>query len=243
MTTPTSLRRALRLAAGTAGAALLTLGLATGASAHVTVTPGEATADSYAVLTFGVPHGCDGSATTEVAIQIPAEITSVTPTVNPNWTVEMVMADLDPPVTDSHGNELAERVDRVVYSANTPLPDGLRDAFELSVRLPDLPGETLAFPTVQTCEEGDVAWTQVAEDGDGHDLETPAPLVHLTVASTAGDTAEAADDGPVEDETAATSATTTDGGPGVGLGVAGLVAGLTGAILGAVALSRTRRQA
>lgn len=124
------------LAGATAGAATLMLGLAATASAHVTVTPGEATADSYAVLTFGVPHGCDGSATTEVAIQVPEEITSVTPTVNPNWTVHTVTAE------------------RVVYTAITPLPDGLRDTFELSIRLPGLPGETLAFPIVRRVRRG-----------------------------------------------------------------------------------------
>lgn len=236
--------RALRLAGGMAGGAALMLGLAASASAHVTVTPGEATADSYAVLVFGVPHGCDGSATTEVAIQIPEQIITVTPTVNPNWTVEKVMTELDPPLTDSHGNEITERVSQVIYTANTPLPDDLRDAFELSVRLPDLPGETLAFPAIQTCEEGETAWTQVAADGeDAHDLDTPAPLVHLTAAGGDGHDGAAGDrDGAVEDATVA-AASTGESGPGMALGLAGLMAGLIGAALGGTALARTRRQA
>ena len=40
------------------------------------------------------------------------------------------------------------------------------------MRLPDAAGETFAFPTVQTCEEGETGWTEVAEEGqDAEELE------------------------------------------------------------------------
>lgn len=201
------------------------------AAAHVTVSPGEAEAGSYAVLTFSVPHGCEGSATTEVAIQIPEQTPTVTPTVNSNWDVNKVMVELDEPIIDSHGNELTERVDQVVYTARTPLPDDLRDTFELSIRMPDTPGETLAFPTVQTCEEGEHAWVQLAAEGeDTSELDEPAPLV--TVTESAADDAESAASG--------------DDGSSDTLAIVGLSAGLLAIVLaaglGGTALARTRRR-
>ncbi|MCW4354426.1 YcnI family protein [Hoyosella sp. YIM 151337] len=214
-------------AAGTAAAALAFAAPAT-AAAHVTVSANTTEAGRYAVLTVGVPHGCDGSATTSVAIQIPEVFSNVTPTVNPNWDVEKVMEPLDPPVDDGHGGQRTERVAEVVYTANTPLPDDLRDTFELSVRLPDAPGDTLYFPSIQTCEEGETAWTQIAADGqDADDFDYPAPQVTLTAA--------AADDD--SDVTAA-----ADDASGVsGVSIAALGLSVVAVVLGGAALARTRR--
>lgn len=69
--------RWLAVGAATVGAVVLTLFGATAASAHVSVSSNTAEAGSYAILTFSVPHGCDGSATTKIAIQIPDGINSV----------------------------------------------------------------------------------------------------------------------------------------------------------------------
>lgn len=131
-----------------------------------------------------------------------------------------------------------------------PLPDDLRDAFELSVRLPETPGETLAFPSVQTCEQGEAAWVQLAADGqDPDELDMPAPLFTVTDPVEDEATADAAvedtaDEEAAEDDVAEAAAVTEDdAGSGTGWGVAGLVAGLIGAALGAIALLRTRRQA
>lgn len=214
-------------AAGTAAAALAFAAPAT-AAAHVTVSANTTEAGQYAVLTVGVPHGCDGSATTSVAIQIPEVFSNVTPTVNPNWDVEKVMEPLDPPVDDGHGGQRTERVAEVVYTANTPLPDDLRDTFELSVRLPDAPGGTLYFPSIQTCEEGETAWTQIAADGqDADDFDYPAPQVTLTAAA-------------ADDDTDVTAA--ADDASGVsGVSIAALGLSVVAVVLGGAALARTRR--
>lgn len=248
-------RTLARLGAAALGATALVVASSGLAGAHVTVSPSSGPAGSYAVLTVGVPHGCDGSPTTRVAIEIPEQILTVTPSVNPNWTVETVMVQLDTPITDSHGTEITERVGQVVYTAITPLPDHLRDAFELSVRLPEeAAGQTLAFPSVQTCEQGETAWVQLAADGQsGEELEAPAPLftvtepeaeeAEATADPAADDTAEdeAADEEPAEDDVTEAAAVSDDDS-GAGWGIAGLVLGAIGAVLGAVALLRTRRQ-
>ncbi|MFV2094292.1 YcnI family protein [Micromonospora sp. LOL_014] len=236
-----TLRRVARAGAGAAIAGAAVLLASSPAAAHVTVTPTVTTADSYTVLTVSVPHGCDGSATTKVAIQIPDLINSVTPTINQGWTVEKVMATLDPPVTDSHGNELTERVAEIVYTAKTPLPEGHRDVFELSLRLPDAAGKTLIFPAIQTCEQGETAWAQVPADGqDSHELDYPAPSFVITADDADGNAAgdEPADDAEPTDLTTAGS-TTSDGGSVVGW--IGLILGLLGLTAGGLALQRTRK--
>jgi periplasmic copper chaperone A len=178
-----------RGAAALGGAVIIALAAITPSSAHVTITPTNTAEGSYTLLTVGVPHGCDGSATVEVAIQIPEEFVAVTPGMNYGWTVEKVYQDLTTPVTDSHGNEITERVESVVYTAKEPLLDGFYDSFVLSVRLPEgSAGETLYFPAVQTCEEGEAAWIQIPEAGEsGDDLEYPAPSVTVTEPEADGD--------------------------------------------------------
>ncbi len=124
------------------GATALTAGglivLAAGgvASAHVSIAEDEVAAGSTALITFQWSHGCDGSPTTAVRIQMPAEIAQVTPTVNANWEVSKTMEALDTPSEGSHGEQITERVAEVVYTAKTPLDDGFRDAFVLSVPIP-----------------------------------------------------------------------------------------------------------
>ncbi|MET7134630.1 YcnI family protein [Cellulosimicrobium sp. MI9406] len=236
------------------GAAALTTGLvvtgAAAASAHVTVTPDTTEAGSYALLTFGVPHGCGDSPTTKVSVQVPEQVVTVTPTVNPGWDVEKVMEDLAEPVDDGHGGQYTERVAEVVYTAKAPLPDGYRDAFVLSLKLPDAAGETLVFPTVQECAEGESAWVQVPADGeDGEELDLPAPLFELTAAS-GGDahgTQDAAADATAEpaaaDGQAAEAAASTSSGPAPAVTWTALVLAAAGLVLGLLGFVRSRPRA
>lgn len=196
---PGTARLAARLAAASAVGVLAAVAAAGSASAHVTIAEEEVAAGSYALLTFSVPHGCDGSSTTEVRIQMPESMPTVTPTVNANWDVEKVTEELDPPVEGSHGEQITERVAEVVYTARTPLLDGYRDAFVLSVQIPeDAAGQTLYFPTIQTCEEGETAWIELPAEGqDADELEAPAPSVVVVEAGTTPADTTPADASPV----------------------------------------------
>lgn len=131
-----ALRKAAHLLAVPAAAGVVLLSVAGPASAHVTITPNTTAAGAHAVLTLSIGHGCEGSATTKVAIQIPDEILSVTPTRHPLWTVTEQQEKLAEPVTDGHGNEVTERDAVVLYTATTPLPYDHRDTLELSLKLP-----------------------------------------------------------------------------------------------------------
>lgn len=232
-----SIRTFARLGALPVATAAVALSLAGPAGAHVTATPSTAAAGAYTVVTFSVGHGCAGSPTTRIEIQVPESVLAVTPTRNPYYGVEKTMVDLDDPVTDVHGNEVTERVASIVYTADTPLPEGQRDTFELSFQLPDAAGETLTFPTVQTCAEGETGWVEVPAEGqDADELDSPAPSFEILPAGE--DAHGSSDEGSGEPAEAATP----EAGSST-LGWAGLVAGLLGLAAGGLALARTRTSA
>ncbi|UOE42778.1 YcnI family protein [Agromyces larvae] len=226
-------------AAGLGAGALLALAAAPlAASAHVTVTPGDAPAGAYTVLTFSVGHGCDGSPTTALTFDLPENVLSVTPTVKPGWTVEKVMVPLDEPAEGAHGDTVTERVGQVVYTADTPLPDGYRDTFELQVRTPDdAAGTTLAFPVLQSCVEGETNWADLPTD-DGAEPETPAPTIavieavadeHAGHGGDATESTDASQPAPSEPDVLARV-----------LGIGGLVVGVIGIVLAIAARAGER---
>jgi uncharacterized protein YcnI len=180
-----NLSRPVRIAAGIAAGSGLALALSTSAAAHVSIQEDEVAAGSSAIITFAFGHGCEGSPTTQVRIQMPESIPTVTPTINANWDVEKVTELLDTPIEGAHGEQITERVSEVVYTARTPVEDGFRDTFELSVTVPeDAVGQTIYFPTIQTCEAGESPWIEIPAEGqDPEELEFPAPGVEV-VAST-----------------------------------------------------------
>jgi uncharacterized protein YcnI len=237
-------RISARLGAATGAGLLIAAIAAAPASAHVTITPDDTAAGAFTVLTVSVPHGCEGSPTTGITIQIPEQILSVTPTILSGWQVQKQMTQLDTPVEDAHGNSITERVGQVVYTTDQPLADGYRAAMELSLQLPETAGETLTFPVIQKCVKGETAWTETPAEGqDPEALEHPAPAVTITDAAAAGD-AEAGD----TDTSAAAATTTTrtvevESDGNAALGLAGLAAGLIGIVLGLMALTRSRRDA
>jgi uncharacterized protein YcnI len=234
-----ALRRTLQTAAVTAGAAALLLTAAGGASAHVGVTPDKTAANSYALLTFGIPHGCDTSATTKVAITLPQELNDAQPTVNPNWTVEKVSEQLAEPKKLADGTSITKRTSQIVYTAKTPLAHELRDALVLSVKLPDTAGTTLYFPTLQSCETGQTDWSEIAKDGqDPHSLEAPAPSITVTEAAATDGHGAAAAASHTAEGAAIEQASATDSGADA-RSWAGLAAGIAGLVLGGAAFLRS----
>lgn len=243
-----TVRRTLTAAGATAGTAFLLFAPVPAASAHVSVNPDNTAAGSYALLTFGVPHGCDNSATTKVAISLPEEIVDATPTVNPNWTVEKVVQTLPEPRKLADGTSITKRTSQIVYTATTPLDPHLRDALVLSVKLPDAAGKTLYFPTLQNCEQGETNWAEIPAPGqDSHALKAPAPSLAVTAAAAKGDGHGHSAASAVAVGSEQASSVSDDGAEvrswaGLMTGIAGLVAGLAGLALGGFSLLRGRRE-
>lgn len=227
MTTTTPARRRARLTAGILTGTALAVAAPLAASAHVTVDPGDATAGASSVLIFAFSHGCDGSPTTGLTIDIPDGVAGVAPEVQPGWTIDRVGAETGVPT-------------QVVYTADEPIESGLRATVSLQVTFSDdLAGEQVAFPVLQECVEGSTAWAEVAEAGqDPHDLDAPAPVV--SVGPAAAD-AHGGHDADADADEADTDADDDSALP-VALGAVGLVLGAAGAAMGLIALRRTRRR-
>jgi uncharacterized protein YcnI len=237
------LRRALAGTAVAGGTAALMLAGISGASAHVGITPDKTEANSYALLTFGIPHGCDDFGTTKMTITLPAELNDAQPTVNPNWTAQKVEEQLPEPKKLADGTSITKRTSQIVYTAKAPLEPKFRDALVLSVKLPDAAGKTLYFPTLQNCEQGQTDWSEIPQDGqDAHSLKAPSPSVTISAAAAAagGHSAAGSESSSEASGTSHAAAVSDDGAQARSW--AGLVAGVGGLALGGLAFARSRNQ-
>ncbi|SFS14296.1 Uncharacterized protein YcnI [Agrococcus baldri] len=170
MQTSTSDRTRPRLATGLAvgvGAAALVLAAPVAASAHVHVTPTSTEAGATSELGFSFSHGCDGSPTTAVEVSMPDEITSIALIANPGWDV---------------ASELVDGARTVVFTADEPMSDGVRETLEVEVTLPEgaADGTVLAFPALQVCESGETLWGDLDAEA-----ESPAPTITIGEAADA----------------------------------------------------------
>lgn len=226
--------RIRRIALGGLAGLALAVAAPLAASAHVHVDPGTASAGSTATLGFSFSHGCDGSPTTALAIDIPEGVGNATPLVQGGWTIQRE--------TGADGMPT-----RIIFTADTPVDDHLKATLSIDVLFDEsAAGTSIAFPVTQTCVTGETAWTQVAAEGeDPHGLDAPAPVVEV------GDPADDADDHghdaaePTDDARAEASGAGTAGTADVDpvarwLAAGGLAAGIAAL---AVVLVRGRRKA
>ena len=155
---------------------------ASSASAHVTLENRQATVGAYYKAAFAVPHGCAGSATIKLRVQIPEGVIAVKPMPKPGWSVEAIKGKYAADY-DYHGTKLSEGVKEVVWSGGK-LPDDNYDEFVVSTFLTGglKPNSTLYFPVVQECEQGVSRWIDIPDEGNAansHDSKSPAPGVKL----------------------------------------------------------------
>ena len=152
---------------------------ASSASAHITLENHEATIGSSYKAVFVVPHGCAGSATIKIRVQIPEGVIGVKPMPKPGWNVEAIKGKYAAEY-DFHGNKVSEGVKEVVWSGGK-LPDDNYDEFVISTFLTNglKPNTILYFPTVQECEQGVSRWIDIPAEGNSHESKWPAPGVKL----------------------------------------------------------------
>jgi periplasmic copper chaperone A len=166
-----------------AAAALVVFSVSS-ASAHVTLERRQAPVGSYYKAVFAVPHGCAGSPTVKVRVQVPEGVIGIKPMPKAGWTVETVKGKYATEY-EFHGAKISEGIKEVVWSAGK-LADDNYDEFVFSSYLtPGLkPETTLYFPVVQECEKGVSRWIDIPTGGGGssghsHDSKTPAPGLKL----------------------------------------------------------------
>ncbi|WP_029150993.1 YcnI family protein [Microbacterium indicum] len=173
--TITQKNRALRYSIGAIAVAAGLVLVPAAAQAHVGLTSEDpAVAGADAELTFGFNHGCDGSATTALAITLPDGLTGVHPVQEQGWTIDVARDNADGSASS------------VTYTADTPIAADLRGEVRMLVGIDESAEGSLAFPVEQVCESGSESWSEVAEAGQSEDdLESPAPVLALASASEA----------------------------------------------------------
>jgi uncharacterized protein YcnI len=168
------MRRAVVLAAS-ASAALVAVGIA---AAHVYPASETAPAGEITEITLRVPHGCDGSPTTSLAVEIPGGVNYVKPQVKAGWKVTVTSGKLAQPVKAPFEDKtMTVGVLQVKWSGGR-IPDSAYDSFGLLVGTPNTPGKTIHFPSVQRCVKGVHRWIQIPKSGQP-EPEEPAPAVKL----------------------------------------------------------------
>lgn len=138
---------------------------------HVEPQVSEAPAASRFTFAFEVEHGCDGSPTVEVSIQVPPGSLDVAAVPKDGWTATVEPGD--PPVVTFTGG---------------PLPAQEPGTFAIELVTPNEPGTEVLFPTVQACEQGELAWVETEPGGDAPAprlrlVENPDPLLPTTTTS------------------------------------------------------------
>jgi uncharacterized protein YcnI len=133
------------------------LAAASAASAHVTLNPEKAPADSFTRFALRVPTE-EEVPTVKLSVQLPAGLDEVTFQSKPGWK--------------------RAQSGRVVTWSGGQIPPEEFDEFGLSVHLPNTPGKTLIFPATQTYANGKVVHWIGALTSD-----EPAPHVMLEAAA------------------------------------------------------------
>lgn len=150
------------------------------AHAHIGIT-GPGLAGTNQIVTFGVGHGCEGSDTRSVRVEIPPEVLSVR-AVDSNLgraSVELDDAGLVRSVTWEKPEEELLPSDTNYYTL----------ALRLSV--PNRPFTTVYFPAYQTCQTADgelieVAWSAAVSEDELPEGEEPAPALTILPPRTPG---------------------------------------------------------
>jgi periplasmic copper chaperone A len=161
---------------------LATLLAASPVSAHVLLEGKQAAVGAEYKAVFVVPHGCAGSPTIKLRVQIPDGVIATEATPVAGWNVETIRGKYAAEY-DYQGVRVSDGIKEVDWSGGK-LPDKTRQEFVIATYLTNglKPNTTLYFPVVQECEQGVSRWIEIPPDGATHSHEGkwPAPGVKLT---------------------------------------------------------------
>jgi len=144
-----------------------TLALSAGpAAAHIVLSQKTFEAGTNFAAFFKVEHGCDGSPTVSLRVEIPDGVSVLELPPKDGWTTN------------------AERSNGTIKAVSWRgrLEGGQADQFGVLLKLPSRTG-AIYFPTVQRCAKGEMRWTEIPVGiQTAKDLKRPAPSVELTAA-------------------------------------------------------------
>lgn len=160
------------------------MGTLESAFAHIVLTEPKAVAGSYYKATLRVGHGCNGSATTGLTVQVPAGFQGGKPQPKFGWTVDARKAKLATPY-NSHGKIVTDDVVElrwIAVSKEAALPDDQFDEFSFMGRLPEN-ATPVWIKVLQTCESGQTDWSEIPASGlSTRGLKSPAALLEVQAA-------------------------------------------------------------
>jgi len=160
---------------------LALLGLSSLAQAHVVLSEPKAIAGSYYKATLRVGHGCNGSSTTGLVVQVPAGFQGAKPQPKAGWGIATRKAKLAKPY-NSHGKTVTDDVVELRWTTSSKeaaLPDDQFDEFAFMGRLPDQAG-ALWVKILQTCENGQNDWSEIPATGTStRGMKSPAALLEV----------------------------------------------------------------
>ena len=108
--------------------------LGTPALAHVELSVSQSAVPGPYTATFTVEHGCSGSPTLLLRVQIPEGVVAVKPITKMGWSVSAVMGKFKGTYT-YNGGKVSEGVTEVDWSGL--LPDKMQDTFSFDAYLTD----------------------------------------------------------------------------------------------------------
>ncbi|OQS34393.1 YcnI family copper-binding membrane protein [Chromobacterium haemolyticum] len=164
--------------------ALLAL-LATSGSAlaHVTLETPTAASGGYYKGVLKIGHGCNGSPTTAISVEMPEGVRLAQPMPKAGWEVEVSKSAVKP--FDNYGRKVSEDVSRITWKGGK-LPSNFYDEFVFQAKIATQPGK-LYFKVKQQCEQGETNWAEIPAAGqDAHELKSPAAELTVTAAGAAG---------------------------------------------------------
>jgi hypothetical protein len=122
---------------------------------------------NYAAF-FRVEHGCGGSPTLSLRVDIPDGVKVLDTPQKPGWTL--------------NAERNKDQVTAVTWRGHLDAKSA--DQFGLFVKLPPNAG-VLYFPALQKCEKGETRWSDISAPGQKlRDVARPAPRLQLTAAVT-----------------------------------------------------------
>ncbi|MDX6279360.1 MAG: hypothetical protein QOH03_431, partial [Kribbellaceae bacterium] len=239
---------ARRLAGASVLAIAVTTVVAGPASAHVSVSPEQASQGGFSALTFRAPNERDDASATKLQVAFPTDtplaFVSVKPI--PGWSYHVTKTTLAQPIQSDDG-PVSEAVSEIDWTADSPasaVKPGEYQEFPVSVGpLPKT--AAISFKALQTYSDGNVVrWIDQQIPG-APEAEHPAPTLQLTPAGaeTAGTVttsaaAPAAPAAQAPDDSASKSSVQV----ATGLGLAGVALGALGGLLGGAALARLQTE-
>lgn len=186
-------RNRLRIPLTTAAAIGVALCIAGPASAHIHTSPSEVKAGTENTVGFIIEHGCEGSPTTKVELQLPDGVTGIAG-------------------VDANGFTASVDGQVVTFSGGT-LPDATEQAFEVTFTAPSEAG-TIDIPLIQTCEQGSTDWIEPEVDGQPEpDHPAPQLVIAANPDATTTTTAQAATTSTTEASTTTAAPSTTSTAP------------------------------